>query len=127
MDQPELGWTTPVKVVRVLDGDTVEVSVTKTFMVRLQDDDSDFDTPEIRKPASPEEIAKGKECKRHLEGLLFELASSREDVVLHIDADETGKFSKSLNFTRVKGHLFVDGKDVTDEMNKFMNRQGDYE
>jgi len=132
MDQPELGWTTPVKVVRVLDGDTVEVSVTKTFMVRLQDDDGDFDTPEIRKPASAEEIVYGQKCKRFMEYLLFKdnlpdgwATSSKDGVVLHIDSDETGKVSHSFNFTRVKGHLFVDGEDVTEKMNEFMKEQKD--
>jgi len=132
MDQPELGWTTPVKAVRVIDGDTIEVSVTKTFMVRLQDDDGHFDTPEIRKPASEEEIARGKECKWFMEDLLLDAVAngpwdislkSKPNVVLHIDSDETGKISHSFNFTRVKGHLFVDGQDVTEKMNEFMKEQ----
>ncbi len=132
MKQPELGWTTPVKVERVIDGDTIEVSVTKKFMVRLQDDDGYFDTPEIRKPASEEEIRLGKECSEYLEGLLFNtfdpgdgdiLYRAKDGVVMHVDSDETGKISHSFNFTRVKGHLFVDGQDVTEKMNQFMKMQ----
>ena len=131
MDQPDLGWTTPVKVVRVLDGDTVEVSVTKTFMVRLQDDDDEFNTPEIRRPASDEERKRGRECKRFLYNLLFDLTSGldmfddypKDDVVLHIDTKESGKMAGLFTFTRIKGHLFVGGIDVTEKMNEFMKQQ----
>jgi len=34
---PDLGWTTNGRVSRVLDGDTVEVEVTRKFVVRLRD------------------------------------------------------------------------------------------
>lgn len=34
---PELGWTTDGRVSRVLDGDTIEVEVTRKFVVRLRD------------------------------------------------------------------------------------------
>jgi hypothetical protein len=135
MEQPDLGWTTSVKVVRVIDGDTVEVSVTKTFMVRLQDDDDEFNAPEIRRPASDEERKCGQECKRYLYNLLFDTTSGlgmfddypKDNVVLHIDTKESGKMASLFTFTRIKGHLFVDGKDVTEDLNKFMKSQGDYE
>lgn len=59
---------------RVLDGDSYEVMVDvglhmiRTEILRLRG----LDTPEIRKPASEEEIARGLEAKARAEALILE-------------------------------------------------------
>ena len=117
MKEPPKGITTDVKVVRVVDGDTVDVSITRTVRVRLLD----CWAPETR-TKDPEERAKGYESKNYLNNLLKQVfyndvaARKRKKVTLFIPADEQGELKENFSFSRVLGRLFVNGEDVSERM-----------
>lgn len=110
MKTPPLGYTTPVKLVRVIDGDTIKVRLEKEFIVRLKD----FNAPEIRKPASDEEIAKGKECKNLLNSLLpYEL-------ILFIPISKDNDIGDVFSIgSRVIGDIFVDNINIVEILKDF--------
>ena len=117
MKEPPKGITTDVKVVRVVDGDTVDVSITRTVRVRLLD----CWAPETR-TKDPEEKVKGYESKKYLNNLLKQVfyndiaARKRKKITLFIPADEQGELKENFSFSRVLGRLFVDGEDVSERM-----------
>jgi len=117
MKEPPKGITTDVKVVRVVDGDTVDVSITRTVRVRLLD----CWAPETR-TKDPEEKVRGYESKKYLNNLLKQVfyndvaARKRKKITLFIPADEQGELKENFSFSRVLGRLFVDGEDVSERM-----------
>jgi endonuclease YncB( thermonuclease family) len=117
MKEPPKGITTDVKVVRVIDGDTVDVEITRTIRVRLLD----CWAPETR-TKDPEEKAKGYESKKYLHNLLKQVfyndlaARKQKKVTLFIPADEQGELKDNFSFSRVLGRLFVSGEDVSELM-----------
>ena len=119
MKEPPKGITTAVKVVRVIDGDTVDVEITRTIRVRLLD----CWAPETR-TKDPEEKAKGYESKKYLHNLLKQVfyndlaARKQKKVALFIPADEQGELKDNFSFSRVLGRLFVSGEDVSELMIK---------
>lgn len=119
MEQPELGWTTPVKIDRVVDGDTIVIKVEKTITIRLQDDDGFFDTPETYRPKSEEERILGKAYTQFVKDLL----ESADSVVMHLGADESGKVANLFTIgTRAKAHIFADGIDIAEEVNRLKDQ-----
>lgn len=115
MKQPELGWTTPVKVKRVVDGDTVVIKVEKTIVIRLQDDDGYFDTPETYRPKDEAERILGQAYTQFLK----DMVDNADEVVMHLGADSEGKVADLFTIgARAKAHIFADGKDVAEEMNR---------
>ena len=117
MKEPPKGITTDVKVVRVIDGDTVDVAITRTVRVRLLD----CWAPETR-TKDPEEKAKGYESKKYLHDLLKQVfyndlaARKQKKVTLFIPADEQGELKDNFTFSRVLGRLFINGEDVSERM-----------
>lgn len=117
MQEPPKGITTDCKVVRVIDGDTVDVAITRTIRVRLLD----CWAPETR-TRDPVEKVKGYESKKYLHNLLRhvfynDLASRKQKkVTLFIPADEEGELKDNFTFSRVLGRLFVGGEDVSELM-----------
>jgi endonuclease YncB( thermonuclease family) len=117
MKEPPKGITTDVKVVRVVDGDTVDVSITRTVRVRLLD----CWAPETR-TKDPGEKVRGYESKKYLNNLLKQVfyndvaARKRKKITLFIPADEQGELKENFSFSRVLGRLFVDGEDVSERM-----------
>ena len=117
MKEPPKGITTAVKVVRVIDGDTVDVEITRTIRVRLLD----CWAPETR-TRDPEEKVKGYESKKYLHDLLKQVfyndlaARKQKKVTLFIPADEQGELKDNFTFSRVLGRLFVSGEDVSELM-----------
>ena len=117
MKEPPKGITTDVKVVRVIDGDTVDVAITRTVRVRLLD----CWAPETR-TKDPEEKVRGYESKKYLNNLLKQVfyndvaARKRKKITLFIPADEQGELKENFSFSRVLGRLFVDGEDVSERM-----------
>ena len=129
MEQPSLGWTTPVEIVKVIDGDTVRIRIVREVDVRITDDEGTFDTPETWRPKSAEEKVLGLAATSFMKQLLFKwtvgwtkirtYGSQRDNIVLHVPTDERGRVKDIFSIgARVVGHLFVDGVDVTDEMKK---------
>lgn len=114
MEQPDLGWTTPVKVERVIDGDTIEVSITRRFMVRLQDDDGDFDTPETYRPKSEEEKTLGLLYTDFVKKQL----QAASTITMHVGAFKDGEVRDLFSIgTRINAHIFVDGEDLAEKVN----------
>tara|TARA_R110002051_G_scaffold268831_1_gene328872 strand:- start:809 stop:1243 length:435 start_codon:yes stop_codon:yes gene_type:complete len=119
MKEPPKGITTDVKVVRVIDGDTVDVAITRTVRVRLLD----CWAPETR-TKDPAEKAKGYESKKYLHDMLTQVfyndlaARKKKKVTLFIPADEQGEIKDNFTFSRVLGRLFVGGEDVSELMVK---------
>ena len=117
MKEPPKGITTDVKVSRVIDGDTVDVEITRTVRVRLLD----CWAPETR-TRDPVEKVKGYESRKHLNSLLRQVfyndlaARKQKQVTLFIPADEQGEIKDNFTFSRVLGRLFVNGEDVSERM-----------
>jgi len=117
MQEPPKGITTDCKVVRVIDGDTVDVAITRTIRVRLLD----CWAPETR-TKDPVEKVKGHESKKYLHNLLKQVfyndlaARKQKKITLFIPADEQGELKDNFTFSRVLGRLFVDGEDVSERM-----------
>jgi len=117
MKKPNLGWTTIVKVKDIIDGDTIKVVIEKEITVRITDSERKFNTSEIRKPASEEEIKKGKEAKAVLEQLI--LADDNEHVLLYVPTDGRNHLSDVFSIgSRVVGHIFLGDEDITDIMKR---------
>tara|TARA_B100000029_G_scaffold486438_1_gene540789 strand:- start:877 stop:1320 length:444 start_codon:yes stop_codon:yes gene_type:complete len=117
MQQPPKGITTDVKLVRVIDGDTVDVEITRKVRVRLLD----CYAPETRTTDREEKI-RGYESKKYLHDMLTEvfyndLASrKKKKITLFIPADEEGEIKDNFTFNRVLGRLFINGEDVSERM-----------
>lgn len=115
MSEPERGLVTDAKVIRVIDGDTVEVEITRRFPVRLihGDGKQQFNAPEKREPGG---IA-AKVFLRHLllSPDLHGIPTSR-DVTLFIPAQKDTTLTDINSFNRLLGKLWVDGQCVTDVM-----------
>ena len=102
---PPTGWTVKGEVVNVIDGDTVDVSVTTIVRVRLIDcwcPESKIDKrlPEDQRKA---EKQAGIAAKKHLE----ELALGKE-VVLHVPVNSS-ELKDVLTMNRVLGTVWLDG------------------
>ena len=117
MQEPPKGITTDVKVVRVIDGDTVDVSITRTIRVRLLD----CYAPETRTKDSKEKV-RGYESKKYLYDMLTQVfyndraARKQKQVTLFMPADDKGELKDNFTFSRVLGRLFVNGEDVSELM-----------
>ena len=107
MNQPPIGITTKGSVVNVVDGDTLDVEITRTIRVRLKD----CWCPETR-TRDLEEKKKGLAAKAHLESLL----SDSKDVVLFIPADSDGDIKDVFTLNRVLGYIFIDKDDGSSRM-----------
>lgn len=98
--KPPIGYTTKCKIVRVLDGDTIEVSITRTLHVRLLD----CWAPETR-TLNPIEKLKGKESKAHL------LSIAKPDTPATLFIPMTDDLTDATTLGRVLGHVWVEGNE----------------
>lgn len=97
--QPPYGLTIPGEVVRVIDGDTLEVEVRRVVRIRLLD----CWAPETRTTDLAEK-EQGLQAKAYLEGI-----AANKSVKVHIPFDRDGKFGDSLTFGRALGYVWVEG------------------
>ena len=97
---PEPAVCYPARVFRVIDGDTVEVWLKLLADVRLLD----CWAPER---GTIEGEAARSYLKTYLEG---------EDVLLWVPIHDTLELSKLFTFGRVLGRIFVEGRDVSEQM-----------
>mgnify|MGYP001062182478 CR=1 FL=1 len=98
---PPIGWTTPVKIVQVYDGDTVVVEITKRVRVRLLD----CWAPEIRTKNADEKIL-GYASREHLSDILPE----GSEAILHIPGHVY--IGRAITFGRFLGHVWA-GEEAT--------------
>ena len=104
MSKPTPGWTTQAKVERVLDGDTIEVSITRRFCVRLihqNEEDLEFNAPERNTP-------EGQQAKSALETLV-----DGQYIILFLPAKHPEKLLDVENLGRILGEVWLDGERVT--------------
>jgi len=106
MHQPPIGFTTKAKVTRVIDGDTIDVEITRKIRVRLKD----CWAPEKRSRDIVEK-QKGIAAFSHLATVLND-----KEVVLFVPADENGEIKDIFTFGRVIGHVFLNDEDVAEHM-----------
>lgn len=97
MKHPPIGLTTFAKLVRIKDGDTAVVEVTRTIDVRFLD----CWAPEIHGDEKPQ----GDEAKAYLASLI----SPGETVVLHVPGSDDGKLADLMTLGRVLGYLWRTG------------------
>lgn len=102
-DAPPLGWTTNCRVVGVVDGDTVDVEVTRTIRVRLLDCWS----PESRTTNAAEKKL-GLAAKEHLRA-----AADGCDATLFVPASPDGEVKDQTTLGRVLGHVWLVRSDGT--------------
>ena len=113
-ETPDPGWTTRGVISRVIDGDTVEVTIKRTIRVRLQDcwaaekrlDPSlppiDREAAKLRGIAAAEHlrrIAEGHECTLH--------------VPTHPADNETQGIGDSFSMGRAVGRVWINGTDLS--------------
>lgn len=103
---PELGITFDAEVVRVLDGDTVEVETRIRHTIRLQDCWAQETT--LRNGTTPEEKAQGLDAKAFLMNLL---QRSRNRVRVWIPGNG-GDLKKVTSMSRLIGRMWPKGDDV---------------
>lgn len=100
----DFGLTFGGQVVRVLDGDTIEVEVKRTVRIRLLD----CWAPETR-TRDAEEKKEGLAAKEFLKQLV-----DKQPVSVHVPLSAQGKFGDSMSMGRVLGHVYLeDGRDVS--------------
>lgn len=100
MSRPQHGWSSPCVVDRVLDGDTIEVTVTRKLRVRLLG----CWAPEIH----GEEKPLGLKSLQHLK----ELALGSTGTVF-IPTEDARNMGDILTLGRVLGHVWIDGSDIS--------------
>jgi endonuclease YncB( thermonuclease family) len=102
---PDLGWTTNGRVSRVLDGDTIEVEVTRKFVVRLRDCWApELEPIEQRRKWGVKNIPPGTGAAAHMH--LKYLAEGYQ-VRLHVVGSPDGDFRDSTSMGRVIGDVFL--------------------
>ena len=106
MHQPPKGLTTAATVVKIIDGDTIDVKIERTLRVRLQD----CWCPEIRTRDIVEK-QKGMAARSHATTLAYD-----KKVVLFIPADPEGDIKDVFTFGRVVGRIFIDEQDMSEMM-----------
>lgn len=101
---PRPGLTTAAKVTRVIDADTIEVTVTRKFPVRLVHGDGPriFNCPEKNTP-------EGVQAKKFVENLLRD-----KEVTLFVSAQNSDILTDINSFNRILGEIWVDNQRLTD-------------
>jgi endonuclease YncB( thermonuclease family) len=95
----ENGLTTEVECVRVIDGDTIEVKVERTFHVRLRD----FDAVELKSLT-------GQDAKEFVEYVF----KNGDKVQIFIPSNNPTKLTDVVSFERVVADVYVDGQNLAD-------------
>ena len=110
MQEPPFGWTTYGRVVRVVDGDTVDVEIRRIVRVRLDDVyASEIRTKDLK------EKARGFLHKKYLEDKIL-----RKYVKLFIPTKGSIDIKQFLTLDRVVGRIFRRGEDINELMKKMV-------
>ena len=109
MKPPRPGFCSPInKIVRVIDGDTLEIELTRKFNVRLvheNEEGKQFNSPELSTP-------EGKKVKKFVE----EIISGRDNTTeypkptytLFIPAGNDINLMDINSFNRILGEIWID-------------------
>ena len=108
-EAPPHGWSTSCKIIKVVDGDTVDVEIKKTVRIRLLDcwaPESIMVLPTNPTPAELEDAKinkkRGQDSKEHLKLL----AEGKTGTVFILGSDN---FKDISTLGRLLGHVWVDG------------------
>ena len=113
-ETPDPGWTTRGVISRVIDGDTVEVTIKRTLRVRLKDcwaaeKRLDPSLPEIdREAAKLRGIAAGEHLRRIAEG-----HECTMQIPTHPTDGETQDIGESFSMGRAVGRVWINGTDLS--------------
>ena len=103
---PPLGWTTLAKVERVIDGDTLEITITRKVRIRVLD----CWAPETHKTGRPGEKDFGLKVKAFVQELIDKHGT---DVRVHIPTDVNQALADVLTMGRVLGDIWLaDGRSL---------------
>jgi endonuclease YncB( thermonuclease family) len=100
MEPPEAGWATSARIEKVIDGDTVMVSITRTFPLRIRN----LRCPELNQ-------AGGKEAKQALSELVITLPAT-----IFVPAKHDLSLMDIASFQRIVGDLWLGHINVHDYM-----------
>jgi endonuclease YncB( thermonuclease family) len=108
MESPPLtaplpGYATPAKVLRVIDGDTIEVEITKRVVVRMLD----CWAPEMKGLGK----AAGQAAKDHLRAIV-----DGREITLEVPTEANGELAGLFTFGRVLGRIWLSGQNVSGMM-----------
>jgi len=107
LPQSDLGWKTRAEIVRVLDADTIEALVSRTFHVRLLD----CWAPERHHTQHPGEKEWGIKATDYVRRLLQ--TKDTRPVALFIPADQNGDLTHVTSMGRVLGRVYLeDGREL---------------
>jgi endonuclease YncB( thermonuclease family) len=102
---PELGWTTDGRVSRVLDGDTIEVEVTRKFVVRLRNCWApEMESIEQLRKWGIRNIPPGTGAAAHWH---MKTLAEGYQVRLHVAGSPDGDFRDSTSMGRVIGDVYL--------------------
>jgi len=102
VQRPVLGTVRNCRIIRAIDGDTIEIEVYHTERIRLLD----CWAPETHETSDPTEKPRGLASKAHLE--LVAKPKAEGIVFIPSGADH----SKTMTLNRYLGHVWLDGMDV---------------
>lgn len=100
---PPLGITAKVRVVEVIDGDTIELELVRRIRCRLRDCWS----PELRGGTEATK-RKGRQAKEHLAAI-----AQGKSGILHVPTDAAHRIGDVMTFDRVLGDVWLDGQTDT--------------
>ena len=115
MNAPQPGWTTRGVISRVIDGDTVEVTIKRTIRVRL----IDCWAPEKRIDPRLSPIDQNAAKLRGVAALthLQQIAEGRQctlEIPTHPSADATQDIGESFSMGRAVGRVWIDEGDLSE-------------
>jgi endonuclease YncB( thermonuclease family) len=111
---PRDGWTTEVDVVRIIDGDTMEVEIRRRFRVRLSHPHKYktyiFDTPEKNTKLGKRALRCVKDLLNRFNGIVRVFVPARKTIEL-LDSSSLGRFNGEiwLDDQRLSGILLEKG------------------
>ena len=109
LSPPQPGWTTDARLLRVIDGDTLELAVTRKLRVRLLD----CWAPETRTKDLVEKAA-GIRAREYLQELLERHGGA---VIAFFPAGEGQDLAGSFSFGRLLGRVYLsDGREISEVM-----------
>jgi endonuclease YncB( thermonuclease family) len=105
MSSPEPSWTTKAEVLRVIDGDTIEVSIHRVIRVRMLDCWAPESRNDPRLPESDRKAEKqrGLDSKENLRQLC-----QGKTVVIQIPSDL--EVAQLITMGRWLGHVWIEGQ-----------------
>lgn len=115
MNAPQPGWTTRGVISRVIDGDTVEVTITRTIRVRLIDCWAPEKRIDPRLSPIDQNAAKlrGVAAMAHLQQIA-ECKLCTLQIPTHPTADATQDMGESFSMGRAVGRVWIDDGDLSE-------------